>query len=136
MRDGRNKGLAHVARVLLEANRRGRAALSSRDIEEARDAIAKGTSGRARTAADILVALGDPDCPPETYPSPQLFREARWALGLTQKRLSWALGSSSRTGHLAARIERGKCQPNRAQRLLLRVLLRKLEVKQNDRKIF
>ena len=49
---------------------------------------------------------------------------------MTQKKLAWELGSSGRTGQTIASIERGDRRANRSHRLLLRVLLRKLEAAQ------
>ena len=127
MRDGRNSGLVEVAKKLLESHGRGQVKLTANDVANARDTIAKGQSGKVRTASELLIALGDPECPPEYPPSPELFRECRWALGMTQKKLAWELGSSGRTGQTVASIERGDRRANRSHRLLLRVLLRKLE---------
>ena len=65
MRDGRNSGLVEVAKTLLESHGRGQVKLSSRDVENARDTIARSQSGRVRNASELLIALGDPDCPPK-----------------------------------------------------------------------
>ncbi len=87
--------------------------------------------GRVRKAADILRDLGDPDCPPDTIPSGELFREARVALGLTQAQLQWALGGEKKRAYATiASIERGRRPAKRYHRLLLIPLLRKLEQKQ------
>lgn len=127
MRDGRNSGLVEVAKKLLESHGRGQVKLTANDVANARDTIAKSQSGKVRRASELLIALGDPECPPECPPSPELFRECRWALQMTQKKLAWELGSSGRTGQTVAAIERGDRRASRGHRLLLRVLLRKLE---------
>ena len=136
--DGRVGGLIDQDIILdtIRNRRRWPTDTKSADTKKARDAAAVAEHGRARSASQIIISLGDPECPSDKPPSAQLFREARLALGLSQKALAWKLGAlSPKSGAMVSQIEAGTHKPSRATRLLLRVELRKLELHQQSLKI-
>ena len=51
-----------------------------------------------RWASDILADFGPKDCPTGMVISPELFREAREALGWSQAEAAWKLGYERRSG--------------------------------------
>ena len=138
MPDGRVGGLIDPDIILQTIRNRKRWPTGTKgsDTKKALDAAAVAEHGKVRSASRILISLGDPECPSDKPPSAQLFREARMALGMSQKAMAWKLGSrSNKSGDMVAKIERGTHKPSRATRLLLRVELRKLELHQQSLKI-
>ena len=138
MPDGRVGGLIDPDIILDTIRKRKRWPTETKgsDTKKVRDAAAVAEHGKVRSASQILISLGNSECPSDKPPSAQLFREARLALGLSQKALSWKLGAISHgSGAMVAKIEAGTHKPSRATRLLLRVELRKLELHQQSLKI-
>ena len=119
----------HEDQVLaaMRARNKGRKKPSPTDIKKARDAL---VGAFLRSATDLLEALGDPECPLDTTPDPKLLREVRLALGYSQKELAWRIGSPVKSPSRISQAEAGKRTLTRAERLLLRVELRKLDGKQ------
>ena len=88
--------------------------------------------GKKRWAAQILRDVGLLDCPPGTVPSPELFREARTALGWTQRVAAWHLGFATRHPAPIARIEHNLAIPTRCTMLLLVRHLQQLDRRQRQ----
>ena len=89
------------------------------------------TRGKKRWAAQILRDVGPLDCPPGTVPSPALFREARKALGWTQRDAAWHLGFRKQPEPIA-RIEHNTAIPTRCTMLLLVHHLKQLDRRQRQ----
>ena len=125
--DPRTKGLARVGRALLKAEQLRILKLTDAQIRFAREAIARDYDP-PRPAKALLKDLGDPECPLDTPPSPDLVRQCRRALGWSQGMMAWKLGSASSgmKGTTISRTEGGKRTLKRAERLLLFVHIEKL----------
>ena len=131
LNDSRNRGLAKFAREQLEENHRRLDRLQARNARE----IVANTHTAPRPASELLTALGHAECPPDTpAPAPELVRECRKALGMTQATLSWELGGS-RGGGRIGRTEKGLRQLTRPERLLLRRLMERLDTIERTEKL-
>ena len=87
-----------------------------------------------RWASDILADFGPKDCPTGMVISPELFREAREALGWSQAEAAWKLGYERRSGPTIRNLEQGVSTLRRFARILTMQALEQLAVKQ--KKIF
>ena len=116
--DGRVGGLIDQDIVLDTIRKRKRWPTDTKgsDTKKVRDAAAVAEHGKVRSASQILISLGNSECPSDKPPSAPLFREARLALGLSQKALSWKLGAHlpQKSGDMVAKIEAGTHKPSRA----------------------
>lgn len=121
--DGRRKGLVRFAADQLAAHKSGRLTLTPEQERRARGVVEKAALP-PRSASELLDALGDPECRPDTEPpSPELLLEIRRCLRLKQSQLGWLLGAKTRNSKLVSIAERGGRPLQRPHRLLLRRLL-------------
>ena len=80
-KDFRDNSLVNYSRELMGADSEGKVRLSGHAKKIVRDYLAQKAGEKIRPASDIIREFGDPECPADTPPSPELFREARLALG-------------------------------------------------------